>query len=57
MAFDIFWRFFNQRCALRQNGDAFRQREDHMHIMLDDGNGDVTRVADLLEKIDGELYV
>ena len=49
VAFDVFGRVFDKGHALSQNGDPFGKREDHMHIMFNNGDGDVALVFDLLK--------
>ena len=50
-------RVFDQRRALGQNGDALGQAEHHVHVVFDDGDGDVALVADLLQQVDGVVGI
>ena len=52
MALDVLGCVLDQRCALGQNGDPVGEREDHMHVVLDDAHGDVALVLDLFQQVD-----
>ena len=57
VAFDVVGRVLDQRRALGEHRDPFRQREDDVHVMLDDAHGDISFLVDLFEQIDGVVGV